>query len=191
MRLTFGAPPFGQSQPFRGGFGEYSRRQFRSKIANSACRLVNGQSDMDRNFVIMNNEPVTITIILDPEYGDRVRDVALLGPVWVAPSGTNRMAVERCWHEPAAGSYEVTYWSEPRTGSSEEEWIGILDSLDLHHSRPWAGPGIAAVHIIGASLTDFAQNALRAFGYEVSEFADHSFRAVRVEEQTFDAPGQQ
>jgi hypothetical protein len=136
----------------------------------------------------MNSEAVTITVILDPEYGDGVRDAALIGPVWVTPSGTNRLAVERCWKESTAGSQHVTYWSEPRTGRTGDEWIAILDDLDLHHSRPWGGPGIAAIRVIGASATDFARNALREFGYEVSDFGEGSFRAVRVEERTFDAP---
>jgi hypothetical protein len=136
----------------------------------------------------MNSGPVIITVILDPEYGERLHDAALRGPVWITPSGANRLAVERYWHESTPGLYLVTYWSEPRTGSSEEEWVEILDDLDLHHSKPWAGPGIAAIEVVGASLTDFARNALREFGYEVTDFAHGSFRAIRVEERTFDAP---
>jgi len=135
----------------------------------------------------MSNEPVTITVILAPDYGERLHDAALLGPVWVTPSGANRLAVERCWKHSTAGSYPVTYWSEPRVGSSEEEWTAILDDLDLHHSKPWAGPGIAAIHVVGASLTNHARNALREFGYEVTDFGPGSFRAIRTESVIFDA----
>jgi hypothetical protein len=122
----------------------------------------------------MKNDPLTVTIILDPEYGERLREAALSGPVWIGASATNRSAVENYWRVSDTDRNPVTYWSEPRTGKTTEEWLGILDDLELHH------PDIAAIHVIGAALSEAAQSALREFGYQVTESGDREFRAMRV-----------
>jgi hypothetical protein len=55
------------------------------------------------------DEPVTIFVVLDPEYGDRISDVASQGPVWLTSSDMNRAAVERYWKNSARDGHDVTY----------------------------------------------------------------------------------
>jgi hypothetical protein len=126
------------------------------------------------------NEPVTIFVVLDPEYGDRINDVASQGPVWLTSSDMNRAAVERYWKTSPRDAHGVTYWSEPRTGATEEEWLGILDSLEVHHSEPWAGPGIAGLEVIGAFASPQAQVALSEYGYEITASTPVGFSARRT-----------
>src|ERR1051326_3916964 len=129
----------------------------------------------------MREKRVTITVVLDPNFGDRVFEAAVSGPVWVTPSAANRLSVEQYWRKHANGAgVSVTYWSEPRTGATEEEWLGILDDLELHHSEDCAGPGIATIHVIGASLSAAAAAALREFGYHVGDSQPDSFWATRM-----------
>jgi|ERR1051325_6965189 hypothetical protein len=128
----------------------------------------------------MLEQPVTIAIIIDPEYGDRLCEIALTGPVWLTASAINRSAVENYWRTAGPSAHPVTYWSEPRTGSTEEEWLGIIDDLELHHSKAWSGPGIAAIHVIGVPLTEEARNAFREFGYQITHVEGLTFRAIPV-----------
>jgi hypothetical protein len=127
----------------------------------------------------MHETPVTVSAILDPAFGERIAALACDGPVWVTPSELNRAAVENYWKSREPNAHSVTYWSTPRTGDTEEEWLGILDDLELHHSRDWAGPGIARVRVVGAPLTTAAENALGEFGYSVVSTTPFGFVASR------------
>jgi hypothetical protein len=91
----------------------------------------------------------------------------------------NRAAVEKYWKTKSDDANEVTIWSTPVGGGSEESWLGILDDLERHHGE-FAGPGIGAIEVVGAELTADAQAALRECGYEAAETLPNGFRAVRV-----------
>ena len=114
------------------------------------------------------------------ERPNRLSEVVDTGPVWLTASAINRSAVENYWRTTGPGAQPVTYWSEPRTGSTEEEWLGIIDDLELHHSEAWSGPGIAAIHVIGAPLTEQARNAFREFAYQITQADGLTFRAIRA-----------
>src|SRR3954454_4030221 len=120
-----------------------------------------------------------ITVVLDPECGDGIFELAQRGPVWATASAPNRAAVEKYWKTASNDANEVTIWSTPRTGETKESWLGILDDLERHHGE-FAGPGIGAIEVVGAELTGYAQAALREFGYEPAEAGPNGFRAVRA-----------
>ena len=125
------------------------------------------------------SSPETITVVLDPECGDGIFEFAQRGPVWVSHSFANRAAVEKYWKSKSLGANEVSIWSSPCVGGSEESWLGILEELERHHGE-FAGPGIAAIEVVGADLTADAQAALRECGYEPAEILPNGFRAIRM-----------
>lgn len=124
-------------------------------------------------------KPVIVSIVLDPDFGDRVEQVAAIGPVWMTASGANRAAVEEYWATKTPDAHDVTYWSEPRTGATEEEWLGILDTIEMHHGEPWAGPGIAGLEVYGVALGEGARAALQECGYEITNARSDGFTAKR------------
>jgi hypothetical protein len=128
----------------------------------------------------MNEERVTIAIVLDPNFGERLSELAAQGPVWVTASPINRAAVEHHWKTVPSGGHSVTIWSERQRAETEQEWLGVLDDLELHHSEAWAGPGIAGIQVIGAPLTKAAESALHEFDYVVTSFGPNGFIAVRT-----------
>ena len=83
----------------------------------------------------MENGKVTIAVILDSEIGDGLRKFSEGMPVWITSSPTNEKAVRNYWKDASSNRYDVTFWSEPRIGATEDEWLGILDDLELHHSE--------------------------------------------------------
>jgi hypothetical protein len=121
--------------------------------------------------------PETIFILLDPDTGTMLNEYAACGPVWITQSPENRQAAEAYWASKSESDHSVTIWSEPRSGESEEEWLGILDDIELHHGEAWSGPGVEAIEVRGVSLSDHAAAAFREFGYEVSETRGDGFRA--------------
>jgi hypothetical protein len=120
-----------------------------------------------------------ITVVLDPECGEAIFEYAKRGPVWATHSDRNCAAIQTYWKTKSDDANTVTYWSKPRTGDTEDEWLSILDDLEVHHTEGWGGPGIAAVEVVGAELTPQARTALREFGYEPAEILPNGFRAIR------------
>jgi hypothetical protein len=129
---------------------------------------------------MINEKPVTIAVVLDPNFGERLSELAAQGPVWITSSPINQAAVEHHWKTASGDWHSVTYWSQPRTGETEQQWLGILDDLEIHHSAPWAGPGIAGIQVIGAPLTKAAESALHEFEYTITSSGPNSFRAIRT-----------
>jgi hypothetical protein len=127
----------------------------------------------------MHEDRVTVSVVLDPAFAERILPLAIDGPVWVTQSAINRAVVESYWKTAPPNAHTVTYWSEPRTGSTEQEWLGILDDLELHHSEDWAGPGIAQLRVFGAALSPAAEAALREFGYSDARTTPDGFVASR------------
>ena len=81
---------------------------------------------------------VTVSVVLDPDFADRVEQVAAIGPVWMT-SSIAKAAVEKYRARKAPDAHDVNCWSKPRTGATEEEWLGILDNIEVHHGEPWVG----------------------------------------------------
>lgn len=125
----------------------------------------------------MSTVPEIVFVLLDPETGSGLKEYAARGPVWITQSPQNREAAEAYWKSKSESDQSVTIWSEPRTGGSKEEWLGIVDAIELHHSKDWSGPGVEAIEVCGVCLNDRAAAALREFGYEVSETRGDGFRA--------------
>ena len=124
--------------------------------------------------------PVIVSIVFNPDFGDRVAQLAAIGPVWVSGSVANRAAVEGYWARKTPDAHQVTCWSVPRTGATEEEWLGILDNIEVHHGEPWAGPGIAALEVYGVVPDEAVRTALEEYGYEVRESRPDGFTATRI-----------
>jgi hypothetical protein len=122
----------------------------------------------------VKEQSVTVTVVLDPEYGDRMLEAAIVGPVWLTSGAANRAAAENYWRTRANRSANVvTYWSAQRTGRTTGEWLSILDDLDLHH------PGFDSLHVIGIGRSEAATAALQEFDFEVVGSEPSSFRAIR------------
>ena len=122
--------------------------------------------------------PETISVVLDPDIGARLFEIAKDGPVWVTGTEANQAVVKQYWQREGEG-HSVTYWGHAVSSSSTEDWLNILDDVELHHSEDWAGPGIAAVVIYGATPTFEAIEAFREFGYGPIEPTADRFRAER------------
>jgi len=123
-----------------------------------------------------------VAIVLDPDSAERILDVGQRMDVWISPSAENRQAAARLRKllENDPDAPVVTLWSQPRTGASEEEWLGILQTIEMHHGEYAAEKPVTELHVFGASPEPHVVAALHALGYtRVAIGDDSSFTASR------------
>jgi hypothetical protein len=108
-----------------------------------------------------------LLVVLDPEFGERVREVKPLQPVWVVESARNTAVVKAAWAMEPADLTDVTLF-RPTEVEPEQEFVSQLDMIDLHHGQ-----------VIGARLTSGAEAALRQLGFVSFQSTPEGFAATR------------
>lgn len=129
----------------------------------------------------MNLEPYTVAIVLDANFGVRLRDVAARCDVWTVTSQINRTVVEQLWQEAAEthARHEVSLWTSELTGTTTEEWRTILQNIEDHHGPHGHNPPVTTLEVYGATLTDDMRRELGRYGYDTIEPTSDGFRATR------------
>ncbi len=120
-----------------------------------------------------------VAMVLDPNRGVELREIARAYDLWVVNSTANRRAVEELWAAKTAGEHqhEVTIWSNPQDLASEASWRSMLGDIELHHGEYSHDPPVTALEVIGATPNDAALAVLGECGYGVIEHTEHGFRA--------------
>jgi hypothetical protein len=135
-----------------------------------------GRSDMARI-----NE--LVALVVDPECGQRIREIAARMPAWVVDTPTNRRAVRALRDEAAAGSARLTTFRSAPDETPEEACIQILPTLDLHHGELSQDPPYSAVEVIGAKPTAAVRRAFEALQLRIVDMRDQGFVASRADAQ--------
>ena len=75
-----------------------------------------------------------VTLVVDPEYGERANARAKLGPLWVIASPRNTPIIEQLWAsgERYDANSPATFDAVPGR-SAEESAIAFIDTVDTHH----------------------------------------------------------
>lgn len=109
-----------------------------------------------------------VTIVVDPAFGERLRETAGSGPVWVAKTAKNREMAEKLWR---AGVSGVTTFDVSEPIDPEVAVAGILGQVLLHH------PQVQELRVVGCSPVPGVGHSLSAEGFEVSEEGGEGFVA--------------
>lgn len=127
----------------------------------------------------MSSSLYVVTVIVDPDFGDRLAALPPGAPAWIADTPANRSAAQRCWAEaPAAGQAEGVTTFRVEDGALPSAWCeAILPEVDLHHGAYSHTPPYAALDVLGADATPELRAALAAFGLTHLEPITGGFRA--------------
>lgn len=114
-----------------------------------------------------------LVVVLDPDYGDRIKTAAQIAPVWVVASLVNRAACERIWaahrtvdhrERGAVTCYDVTD-HEDRLGNL----LSVLPTLEEHygeiHDDRFSFPSGFVLGVLGLNPTETVTSALKEFGF--------------------------
>lgn len=121
-----------------------------------------------------------VAIVVDPEFGNRLLDVADRSPVWVADTEGNRAAAAiprpRGSGSHTAVGAVTTFTVDP--AASLESWcIDVLGDIDLHHGPYSHTPGYSAVEICGVEPSPALLAALAEYRLTTISRIAGGFRA--------------
>ncbi len=126
-------------------------------------------------------DPYRVVVVLDPDYGERLSQLAGQAPVWIVDTPKNRAEAQKIWAaEPNRSHLDgVTTFKTNSDSSPEDVLIDELDTIDDHHGIHSANPPYTVVEVIGSSITDRLKSKFSQFGFNQFESTPQGFYAIR------------
>lgn len=113
-----------------------------------------------------------VAIVLDRSFGGKLTELARSQPVWLWDSMANRAAAQNVW-DAGVPSDHVTVFTAANSGSAEEAFLYILDTVDQHH------PAWSQLLVIGAEFTASIKTELAEYGGGFGQSIPHGFTFER------------
>lgn len=112
-----------------------------------------------------------VIVVLDSDFGERLRGLPAPSRVWIVLSEVNEPAVRALW---AAGRIgQVTGMQCVQGVSTEDRFLDELPVILLHH------PALSAMEVIGLEAGPAVSTALKALGFAEIVSTAFGFTAVR------------
>jgi hypothetical protein len=128
-------------------------------------------------------------VILDPNYGERLRQVWPGQPVWIAMSSINEPMVRslRAAHPDGDQLSGITAFRFDADAPPEKSLLDSLNMVDLHHGLYSSEDPYIALEVIGARLTINVREILSKLGFEKFLENPDGFTARRSTEEAVKA----
>jgi len=125
----------------------------------------------------MNKKPYRVYIVLDPHYGERLRDLPADEPIWVINSEQNHSVIQILWNERRGSSHldGITSFKYNPKGNPEDWFITELSTIDMHHDRFSHDPPYTVLEAIGVTWSDKIKKTLKEYGFTNYERTTEGF----------------
>lgn len=122
-----------------------------------------------------------VAVVLDPAFGERLRELWPGSPVWIVMSPINRPVIEALRsvapdHNHLDGVTGIPYEEK---GLPEERLLAHLWDIDLHHGPCSSSTPYRVLKVFGASPTAAVREVLRELGFERITATGQGFSTVR------------
>ena len=128
--------------------------------------------------------PYTVALVLDPGFGDRLRDLASRVPTWIVESPQNCAVADSIWaSEPKTYSNErgITTF-DAKLGFGPEEWCrAMVGTIDQHHDELSRDPGYSVLEVYGLPFNERLRPHFSELGFTSFENTAYGFRALKAE----------
>ncbi len=127
----------------------------------------------------MSERPYRVHVVVDPHYGERIRDLPVREPAWIVDSPDNHPAIHALWDarkrlDQYTGITSFKYDPDARA----EDWlISTLPVLDEHYC--YHDPPYSVLNIIGTSWSEAIQEELDLSGFSEHKDTAEGFTARR------------
>lgn len=130
---------------------------------------------------------LSLVVIVDPDYGDRLERVARCAPVWIVDTKRNKDACERLWKiSPRADHREkgaVTSYKAIAPEDRLSSLLSIIPQLETHHgeliANEFAFPAGFVLGVVGLQMDAEVTNALRERGFRSFVKTSEGFEASK------------
>ena len=123
--------------------------------------------------------PYRVHVVVDPAYGQRLADLPASEPVWIVASPNNEPVVRQLWEQRPAKSHLDGITMSQSYGSPEDSFLGVLDSVDLHHGEHSATPPYSLLEVVGCPPSEEVRSALAELGFSITAASPGGFSAQR------------
>jgi hypothetical protein len=126
-----------------------------------------------------------VLVVLDPDFGDRLRQAWHGQAVWITMSPANAPVVRALWASVPSQTHltGITGFRYSNGVAAEDCLLDELDAIQLHHGPHSTSAPCTIFKVIGVPLTAVVQNALSKLDFKVFQKCPHGFVATRSEEE--------
>jgi hypothetical protein len=119
-----------------------------------------------------------VAIVLDPAYPD-LDQLAEEMPVWAVDSVSNRDTAKRLWEQRGSADAHqgITLFTVTDERDAENNCIGIIGQVDLHHGINSSGSEVSILRVIGVHPSEAIKEEMKAYGFVVFETMPDGFLA--------------
>jgi hypothetical protein len=130
----------------------------------------------------MRAAPTIVHVIVDRDYGERLRDLPVDAAVWVADTPMNNPIIESIRPARSVTPYPgfntgITAFTVSTDGTPEDWLIGVLDPVDVHHCGYSQSPPYSSLRVIGTVLTPRIRERLESYDFVKFEDLPEGFIA--------------
>jgi hypothetical protein len=129
----------------------------------------------------MTEAPYSVSVVLDRDFGERIRELLEAGPVWVVDSAPNQTSAQGIWATfPERDHLDgVTIFKASADRDPAQVLVDEMDTIDMHHGMYSANPAYTVMHVIGCELGPEVQKKLAEFGFDSFTRTSEGFEASR------------
>ena len=133
----------------------------------------------------MTPAPSIVNVIVAADYGERLRDMPGDEAAWVADTSTNHPVIKSIWATHSVDpdrSYLAGITSfQVSADKTPEDWLlGVLDSVEVHHSEYSQTPPYSILRVIGTVLTPSIRERLVSYHFVKFEDLPEGFVAHKL-----------
>lgn len=109
-----------------------------------------------------------VAIVLSDEFAPQLADLVQSCHVWVVRSPYSERIAREIWQESPSGETQptatgITVFTS--AGDSEENFLSVLDTVELHHGIASEGASVNIIRVLGVQPTDAIRRALASLGF--------------------------
>lgn len=132
----------------------------------------------------MTLAPCIVHVIVAADYGERLRGLPACEAVWVADTSTNHPVIKSIWAsspgETSRGFLTGITSFQVAADKTPEDWLlGVLDSVEDHHSEYSQTPPYSTLRVIGTVLTPRLREGLESYDFVKFEDLPDGFVAYK------------
>ncbi len=133
----------------------------------------------------LNANAESVLVIVDPDFGEKLRAIPVGRPVWITMSPANEPIVRSLWESRGSTNHltGTTGFRFDREISAGDRFRAELDTIDLHHGPYSSISPYMEIEVIGARLTAEIRAELSELGFTDFAKIEDGFAARRSHEE--------